>query len=163
MKTKTEFSTEMYKELSARAKGLFIAMTVLGAVGVALYFALTFTLFKNAPYFYIVPGGIFLVAGIMLLVTVKKNEKKQGNVLISTEIELFDDNFTQIAFRNGEKIEEAKLYYKDMVQWKESKNYFFLYPNKATAYPIDKNGLGEDGCAFLRNVLVTNRIKKFML
>ena len=93
----------------------------------------------------------------------EKERKKQGNVLISTEIELFDDNFTQIAFRNGEKIEEAKLYYKDMVQWKESKNYFFLYPNKVTAYPIDKKGLGEDGCAFLRNVLVTNCIKKFML
>ena len=54
---------------------------------------------------------------------------------------------------NGEDVGTTKIYYKEIVKRKESKNYFFLYPNNVNAFPIAKSELSEDELKEVRKLL----------
>ncbi len=61
--------------------------------------------------------------------------------------------FTVTAIREGEDMGTQKIYYSDLTQTRETKQFFLLYVNSASVYPVEKNSLTPEGSALIRSLL----------
>ena len=86
----------------------------------------------------------------MLIGVTKRNNEKTVNSV--NEYEFYDEYFTIKSTQDGEELANVKAYYKAMLKVRESKNYIFIYPNKALAYPVAKTALSDENLTTLRKI-----------
>ena len=157
MKVKTIVDENVQKELTANLRKLSLIALIVGAVGTAAYIALTVTnILGDNVFFFAVPFIALFTVGFIFTLSLRKTLKKPRKDDLTIEGELFDDYILLRDFKNGAKIAEVKVFYKDLVLWKETESYIFLYTTKFTAVPITKDGSAD----FLREKLTANHIKK---
>ena len=90
-------------------------------------------------YVFIAVALICLIGGIFFLFKYLKSlhlVKKHQTVLT---YEFFDDYFLFESFNENRKVDTRKVYYTDLINFRESKNYYFLMLNDNNAFIINKN------------------------
>lgn len=150
---KTKMSAEVTKELLKPILIWAIILSAIGGAGLFIMFALY--LFIGYENFYIeIWLWVCLVLGVTYFVLISIGKKNNKKIMEDETIyEFFDDYFTLTSFKHGEQISTGKAYYKDMLKAKETKSYIFIYPNKATAYPVGKADLQPEDLTKLRQIL----------
>lgn len=151
---KTKFTIEMQKQLNSTKLKAAIAITAIGGVGIFVYLLTAF--FPNitdAMVDWMLVFTIPLVLGLIMLFSIGKTNGAIKKVNIINEYEFNEDHIIISTIRSNEKVGTVKFYYKDFVKVKETKDYIYLYQNRMSAFPIDKNGLAETDLIILRGIL----------
>ena len=95
-------------------------------------------------------GAVFFAFGLVLLITGARTDKKQLAHAFVNEYEFNPEGLVINDYRSGEHVSTARLRYSDFEKIRENKEFFLLYPNRVTIYPVDKMILSEEECALLR-------------
>lgn len=160
-KCKTKFTIEMQKQLNGTKQKIATIMTVIGGVGIFVYLITAF--FPNitdAMVDWMLVFAVPLTLGIIMLITIVKTNNAIKNVDVTNEYEFNEDHMTVSTIRSNENIGKVKFYYKDFVKVKETKDYIYLYQNKASAFPVDKKELLDTDLIILRGILKTYNLVK---
>ena len=88
-----------------------------------------------------------------MLVMIGINYKATLSQNIVNEYEFNEDHLFVSSVKNGEVAGTSKLYYKEIVRTQESKDFFFIYPNKAAAFLIGKEYCSDEETAMIRTIL----------
>ena len=157
MTIKTIMNKNVSKEISRRALIVFLILFIVGLIGVVSYIILA-SLLEDSWYFNLIlyPSAILFSVGLIfelsLLINLKKVKFDGSNY---NETTFNEDHLINKAVRQNEVIDESKIYYKNLVAFKETKTYIFLYITKSHALPITK----ENNRDALLKIIVENRIK----
>ena len=149
---KTKLDEKMQKELVHPALIIELITMIIGIIGLLAYVIIK-TSVENANVEYLLIFSIPFVFGLVFYLTVKKQLKKIKNNTKLNIYEFYEDFMNIKTMDNGEDVGTAKIYYKDLVKKKESKNYFFLFINNLNAFPIAKYELTEDDIKEIRKLL----------
>ena len=98
-------------------------------------------------------GAILFAVGLMSLIMSGMTNRKQLSLAFVNEYEFYPEGLVINDYRAGEHVSTARLRYSDFEKIRESKEFFLLYPNRVTVYPVDKALLTEEECAQLRAML----------
>lgn len=149
---RTKLNEEMQKELTRPALIIYLVMMIVGAVGLLAYIILG-TIFTNANLEFLLAFSIPFGVGLVFYLTIKKQLRQIVDCTKVNVYELHEDYMNIKTINNGEDVGTSKVYYKEIIKRKESKNYIFLYPNNFNAYPIAKTELKEDELKEVRKLL----------
>lgn len=158
IKVSTALDEKMQKELTRGTHKMALTFIIMGAIGVALFFALEIVaifLDWEDENFYIwmtVLFAVILGSGISLMMTISKNLKAVRGVTKVNTYEFYQNFFILTESLNGETVGSAKVYNGQIIKAKECKNYLFFYINAAAAYPVDKAELSEAELNTLRSI-----------
>lgn len=98
-------------------------------------------------------GAILFAVGLMSLIMSGMTNSKQLSLAFVNEYEFYPEGLVINDYRAGEHVSTARLRYSDFEKIRESREFFLLYPNRVTVYPVDKALLTEEECAQLRAML----------
>lgn len=158
---KTKFTIEMQKQLNNTKQKIATIMTAVGGVGVFVYLITAFVpSITDAMVDWMLAFVVPLTLGIIMLIAIAKTNNALKNVDIANEYEFNEDYMNISTIRANENIGKVKFYYKDLVKVKETKDYIYLYQNKASAFPVDKKQLSETDLIILRGILRTYNLVK---
>lgn len=161
----TPYTYETYKELnefhfSSRKRGNKIFLIMLSIIIVLCGILLIFL--KSYPM-----GIVYTILGIFFLVwayvapkiatkVMSKSDKMLDN-LINT------DTFYDEYFENTNEQSNAKIFYNQLYDAYEAKDYFYLYVNRRSAYIISKNGFKEGTSENFREFLQEKLKERFKI
>ena len=83
-------------------------------------------------------GVLFLLLGFFILPGYVKSTRKNNDFFRIVTYDFQDDFVITEVFKNDEKIAEAKYYYRDVLGYRETKNYIFLKVNNNSFFGIYK-------------------------
>lgn len=98
-------------------------------------------------------GAILFAVGLMSLIMSGMTNRKQLSLAFVNEYEFYPEGLVINDYRAGEHVSTSRLRYSDFEKIRESREFFLLYPNRVTVYPVDKALLTEEECAQLRAML----------
>ena len=120
------------------------------AIGIAIAFVIFYVIFSilNKNWFdalnliALSVSFVLVICAIYLLVRIHQMVKKEQEFSRKAIYELLDEYVSYEVYRNDEKIESGKAYYKDLLGYKETKNTVFLVMRNNSLLGIKKvNGL----------------------
>lgn len=149
---KTDINKEIQKELSRPLFIVGIVTLVLGIFGIVAYIVLG-TIFDNPEIEYMLFFSLPFSFGLVLLITINKLCKNADKIPQYNQYTFEEQYFMVTTYRRGENVGTVKLYYKDLVKSRESKNYIFMYLNKYSAVAVAKDQLNSDELILLRSFL----------
>ncbi len=160
MKYSIEINESLQKELNKSLKRNCKLAMIIGIIGLAFYIAITmfvehFILEVLSWVFIALAGG-----GIGLLIVIKTTNKKASERKLIGHYELFEDHMFVVTEKEGIQISSIKLFYKDVVKIKETENFIFLYADKQTAFPIQKNKLSPEDLSTAKLWINSHKTKK---
>lgn len=160
MKYTVEINQSLQNELNKNIKRNCKLAIIFGSIGLAVYIAISmfvenFILELLSWIFIALTGG-----GIGLLIVINKTNKKASERKLVGHYELFEDHMFVVSEKDGIQISTVTLFYKDIVKIKETENYIFLYADKQTAFPIQKNKLTPEELSTARLWINTHKLKK---
>ena len=97
--------------------------------------------------------GYPLCVRLVFFITSGRVNKKQLSIAFVNEYEFYPEGLVINDYRAGEHVSASRLRYSDFEKIRESREFFLLYPNRVTVYPVDKALLTEEECAQLRAML----------
>lgn len=148
MKYTCEINKDLQTELNKSFKRNCIIAVVAGIIGLLAYIVIPKEMLLMEILLWI--SSCAFGIGLVLLISINTVNKKASDNKIVGEYELEETFMIINAFKNGEQISSAKVYYKDLIKTKETENYLFLYPNKQTAYPVPKNKLTPEELSLVK-------------
>ena len=157
MTIKTLMNKQVSREMIKRSRIVFLIFLLVGLAGLIAYISLAIKL-DDAWYLNIIlfPSAVFFAVGLVYSILIIKNGFKiKDDDSNYNETTFEKDYLINVAYRQGEKIEESKIYYNKILFFKETKSYFFLYITKVSALPI----LKENNRDALAKIIVENMIK----
>ena len=83
-------------------------------------------------------GVIIFIFSLFVLFYLSNNLKKANSYVREAIYEFTDDALLYEVYKNGEKIEEGKTYYRDIVDYKVTKNYIYLRLRNNTYFCANK-------------------------
>lgn len=83
-------------------------------------------------------GVIIFIFSLFVLFYLSNNLKKANSYVREAIYEFTDDALLYEVYQNGEKIEEGKTYYRDIVDYKVTKNYIYLRLRNNTYFCVNK-------------------------
>ncbi len=154
IETKAVVDEKLQKELNFRAFIISLIMLIIGIVGILALIILTAikdVIFSELIDFsLLICFAMFFVIGVIGIINLKNVNKKA--ILNRAELTMqFDEEFyIIIENKHEEQVANAKIYYKDIVKTKETKNYFFIYPNSLIAHPILKSEISNENLQLIK-------------
>lgn len=152
--TETTYSKKMYDELFNNSVIICGVECVVGAVFLSLYIIMY--ILSNSQVLYLLYCGVFLfVFGLLLtIVTLKQKNNQIKKDKNKVETIIFNEDHMLTSLKDKTEITATeKVYYKNIIKIRETKNYLFLYPNRAVAYPISKNELKHNEIEQIKNLI----------
>lgn len=149
---KTKLDEKMQKELVRPALIIDLITMIIGIIGLSAYIIIKIFV-ENSNVEYLLIFSIPFAFGLVFYLTVKKQLKKIKNNIKLNIYEFYEDFMNIKTMDNGEDVGSVKIYYKDLVKKRESRNYFFLFINNVNAFPIAKCELTENELKEVRNLL----------
>ena len=149
---KTKLDDKMQKDLVRPALITELCAMIIGIIGLLAYIIIG-TVVENAQVEYLLVFSITFGFGLVFYLIAKKQLNQTKNSSKINIYEFYEDYVNIKTMENGEDVGTAKVYYKDIVKKRESKNYFFLFINNVNALPIAKCELTEDELKEIRTLL----------
>lgn len=173
IKTRVQINGDLQRRMNRKTKLFGVIGTVLGAVLLVAYFATDITLtmlaeverLENYEDYEVLLqillwcAAVIFAVGLMCIFLARANIKNAERLNQTDEYAFFDNYFTVTTVRGGEELGKVKQYYADFFKVKETKEFFLLFPNRATAYPVEKGLLTEEEITQLRKVLPLRKNK----
>lgn len=104
-------------------------------------------------YWMSVMGVVFIALGINLVLQIGKNIKTAEKLNVEQQY-FFTQSYVEITtLRHGETSGVVKSFFADFYKVKETKEFLLLYPNTASAYPVEKSKLTAEELEKLRSIL----------
>lgn len=155
IKATTALDDKMQKEMSQTSHRIALSFLIIGAAGVFLFAVFQivsfFIDFDDEGYFFIlIFFALFLAMGFYLQFVLGKTEE---NVRAANKVsccEFFKDYFLVTETVDGKTVSNTKVYNDRIIKVKQTKNYLFLYIDKASAYPIARSELSQTELNTLR-------------
>ena len=155
-------------KISSPANKLLLADLIIGAVflvGFIVLFVLNGEVLGGKKFvvdnflliLLLVCGAILFGMGIALLILNRKNVKNAEALSQENFYRFYPDHVLVRTMRKGETLGEVKQYYASFVKVREKKDFFFLYPNNVTLFPVPKSELTGEQIEALRRVLPLKR------
>lgn len=138
---RTKIDGKMQKEFIAKKLLLCYVLIVIGGLGTLAYLVVDVVLEIEAGYLFamVLPLGVGIGLAAVFNSTVKVAEKSNKENEYS-----FSEQYMEIVtFYHGEEEGRRKLYYCDVFKSVETKNYFFVYADNVSAFPILKDTLDD--------------------
>ena len=157
----TQVDEAVQKEFNKPSFTLGVVYTVLGAVALCTGFIdLLAYIFSDSgvfmtSYAMLGLGTLFLVLGIIVLISCNANLKPFRQASRVEELEFYNGFIMARGYENGELISTLKVYYGKIVRRRETANYIFLYTSRATAILFAKRNLSENELNTVRGLLNT--------
>lgn len=167
-RTSVRIGKELIERTGKPLRIILLVMLIVGAVGLVAWIAASATLeslYERGAY-----SGDYSLAesilnpllwittvlftfGLIFSISLRLNAKKEFKVERENVYAFYERYFTVTDMREGEDLGTVKTYYADLARTRETKEFFLLYPNNATFFPVDKKLLKEEEIAALRCVL----------
>lgn len=143
-KATTEFTIDIQKELTKNFYIYNFVIMILGIIGLIAHIGISMFI-ENTFLEYLLWISAFLFAqGLVFIIIMKKNIKRVSMLVHTTNnYEFFEEYFTIASIKHGETIANSKVYYKELVRYRKTKNYLFLYQINNTAFPVKISELGD--------------------
>ena len=142
----TTINKELVIELFRNRKIASIISIIIGLICFIINFIISVIYDYNQTLKIIITFifALMWIGGIAVLLSIKKNVKEFDNKTIESDATFYDDYINIVSFNGDIQIEDVKLFYKDLLFFKEKKNYVFIYINRVLAVPYTKKeGLVE--------------------
>ncbi len=163
--TRVTVDAALQKRISRRARAALLCIMVVGVAALVAYVVL-FVLAEEgaivvADDFWLDlllwGGAVFFALGLVYFISSGRANKKQLSLAFVNEYLFYPDQVVINDYRAGDLVSTARLRYSDFEKIRENKEFFLLYPNRVTVYPVDKLLLSEEERVRLRNVLFPGR------
>lgn len=158
VRTRVAIDAALLRRISKTSRPVILFMMILGIVMLVVYIVFSviaeegIILLSDDFWLDILlwGGAVFFAFGLVLLITCARTNKKQLAHAFVNEYEFYPEGLVINDYRSGEHVSTARLRYSDFEKIRENKEFFLLYPNRVTIYPVDKMILSEEECALLR-------------
>lgn len=142
----TTINKELVIELFRNRKIASIISIIIGLICFIINFIISVIYDYNQTLKIIITFifALMWIGGIAVLLSIKKNVKDFDNKTIESDATFYDDYINIVSFNGDIQIEDVKHFYKDLLFFKEKKNYVLIYINRVLAVPYTKKeGLVE--------------------
>lgn len=161
VKTRVTVDAALQKRISKNSRIVLLCAMIVGIVMLIAYVALYIVSEEGLVVLeddflldlLLWAGAILFAVGLMSLIMSGMTNRKQLSLAFVNEYEFYPEGLVINDYRAGEHVSTARLRYSDFEKIRESKEFFLLYPNRVTVYPVDKALLTEEECAQLRAML----------
>ena len=161
VKTRVTVDAALQKRISKNSRIVLLCAMIVGIVMLIAYVALYVVSEEGLVVLeddflldlLLWAGAILFAVGLMSLIMSGMTNRKQLSLAFVNEYEFYPEGLVINDYRAGEHVSTARLRYSDFEKIRESKEFFLLYPNRVTVYPVDKALLTEEECAQLRAML----------
>ncbi len=161
VKTRVTVDAALQKRISKNSRIVLLCAMIVGIVMLIAYVALYivseegFVVLEDDFLLDLLlwAGAILFAVGLMSLIMSGMTNRKQLSLAFVNEYEFYPEGLVINDYRAGEHVSTSRLRYSDFEKIRESKEFFLLYPNRVTVYPVDKALLTEEECAQLRAML----------
>ena len=164
VRTSVAIDAEMQKRINAPLRKNMLFVMAAGIVLLVAYIVLSVLadevgIPEDAFFLDVIlwVGAMGFGFGIVFLITLGRVNQKQLARGFINHYEFYPEGVVINDERGGEHVSTARLRYTDFEKIKEGKEFFLLYPNRVTVYPVDKLLLSEEERVRLRNVLFPGR------
>ena len=161
VKTRVTVDAALQKRISKNSRIVLLCAMIVGIVMLIAYVALYIVSEEGLVVLeddflldlLLWAGAILFAVGLMSLIMSSMTNRKQLSLAFVNEYEFYPEGLVINDYRAGEHVSTARLRYSDFEKIRESREFFLLYPNRVTVYPVDKALLTEEECAQLRAML----------
>ena len=158
VRTSVAIDAEMQKRINAPLRKNMLFVMAAGIVLLVAYIVLSVLadevgIPEDAFFLDVIlwVGAMGFGFGIVFLITLGRVNQKQLARGFINHYEFYPEGVVINDERGGEHVSTARLRYTDFEKIKEGKEFFLLYPNKATYFPVDKRLLSQEEYEKLRN------------
>lgn len=161
VKTRVTVDAALQKRISKNSRIVLLCAMIVGIVMLIAYVALYVVSEEGLVVLeddflldlLLWAGAILFAVGLMSLIMSGMTNRKQLSLAFVNEYEFYPEGLVINDYRAGEHVSTSRLRYSDFEKIRESREFFLLYPNRVTVYPVDKALLTEEECAQLRAML----------
>ena len=158
VRTSVAIDAEMQKRINAPLRKNMLFVMAAGIVLLVVYIVLSVLadevgIPEDAFFLDVIlwVGAMGFGFGIVFLITLGRVNQKQLARGFINHYEFYPEGVVINDERGGERVSTARLRYTDFEKIKEGKEFFLLYPNKVTYFPVDKRLLSQEECEKLRS------------
>ena len=158
VRTSVAIDAEMQKRINAPLRKNMLFVMAAGIVLLVVYIVLSVLadevgIPEDAFFLDVIlwVGAMGFGFGIVFLITLGRVNQKQLARGFINHYEFYPEGVVINDERGGEHVSTARLRYTDFEKIKEGKEFFLLYPNKVTYFPVDKRLLSQEECEKLRS------------
>lgn len=170
VRTRVTVDATLQKRISRKARAVMLCLTIVGIAMLLAYIVLFVVTEEGVVLsddfwldFLLWVGAVFFAFGLVFFISSGRANKKQLALCLINEYEFYPDAVVINDYRpGGERVSTARLKYSDFEKIRESGEFFLLYPNRVTLYPVDKTILSAEECVTLRTLfcLPAKKIKQ---
>ena len=161
VRTRVAIDAALLRRISKTSRAVMLCMMIAGIVMLVSYIVLSviaeegIILLSDDFWLDILlwGGAVFFAFGLVLLITNGRTNKKQIALALVNEYEFYAEGVVIRDFRAGEHVSTSRLRYSDFEKIRENREFFLLYPNRVTFYPVDKALLTSEERALMRTFL----------
>lgn len=161
VRTRVAIDAALQKRVSKTARRVLLCLMLVGIAMLIAYVVLSviaemgvITLSDDFWLEILLWGGaVFFAFGLVFFITSGRVNKKQLALAFVNEYEFCAEGVVINDYRAGEHVSTARLRYSDFEKIRENREFFLLYPNRVTVYPVDKTVLTPEERALLRTFL----------
>mgnify|MGYP006067278657 CR=1 FL=1 len=157
VRTRVTVDNALQKRIFRRVRAVLLGMMIVGLLMLVAYVVLYVVTDEGST----LPDGFWLDAllwfgalcfamGLVAFISSGRANKKQLSLRLVNEYEFRAEGLVINDYRSDELVSTSRLKYSDFEKIRESKEFFLLYPNRVTVYPVDKTLLSGEECALLR-------------
>ena len=157
VRTRVTVDNALQKRVFRRVRAVLLGMMIVGVAMLVAYVVLYVVTDEGST----LPDGFWLDAllwfgalcfamGLVAFISSGRANKKQLSLRLVNEYEFRAEGLVINDYRSDELVSTSRLKYSDFEKIRESREFFLLYPNRVTVYPVDKTLLSGEECALLR-------------
>ena len=157
IKVETKLDENAQKEFMGRLFIVSLVCLIIGSAGIAAYLvwdiiAVIIEIYE--PHIAILIAVALLFAfGLIFVISYNKAVKKARTEDKREVYEFFNNYVVANDYVNGEQVATVKIYYKNILKRKETKNFIFFYVQANAACPVGKAGMTEGELNAVRSLL----------
>lgn len=158
IKIETQINADMQREYLRKLYIISLVSLISGCIGLAAYIVwvvlVTGTEAREPSIMMLILFAVLFGFGLVFLLACKKTVKNTGKSGIKLEsCEFFNNYIIAEDYLGGEKVATVKIYYRQIVKRRETKNFLFIFLRPGAAIPVSKAGLSEGELNALRKLV----------
>lgn len=157
IKVETRLDENAQKEFMRTLFIVSLICLVIGSIGIVGYIVWNVTSAILETYepdiVILIAVAVFFAFGLIFVLTYNKVVKKARTEDKKEEYEFFSNYLIANDYLNGEQVATVKIYYKNIIKRRETKNYLFFFVQTNAACALSKAALTKEELNTVRSLL----------